>query len=55
MAHTNLGEALLKRFAAECASIAAVDKNPKLEGRNMAMFLSPKAQPNAKKDQVKEK
>jgi len=55
MAHTNLGEELLKRFAAECASIAAVDKNPKLEGRNMAMFLSPKAQPNAKKDQVKEK
>ena len=55
MAHTNLGEELLNRFAAACSEIAAVDKNPKLEGRNMAMFLSPKAQPNAKKEQVKEK
>ena len=55
MAHTNLGEELLKRFAEACSEIAAVDKNPKLEGRNMAMFLSPKAQPNAKKEQVKEK
>ena len=55
MAHTHLGEELLKRFAEACGEIAAVDKNPKLEGRNMAMFLSPKAQPNAKKEQVKEK
>ena len=42
MAHTNIGEDLLKKFAEECAEIATVDKNPKLEGRNMAMFLSPK-------------
>lgn len=42
MAHTNIGEALLKKFAEECADIATVDKNPKLEGRFMAMFLSPK-------------
>ena len=54
MAHTHLGELLLIRFAEECAEIAAVDKNPKLEGRNMAMFLSPKAQPTAKKEQIKE-
>ena len=44
-----------KKFAEGCAEVAVVDKNPKLEGRNMAMFLSPKAQPNAKKEQVKEK
>ncbi len=43
MAHTNIGEQLLKRFAEECAEICTVDKNPKLEGRFMAMFLSPKA------------
>ena len=43
MAHTNLGEILLKDFAAKCAEIATLDKEPKLEGRNMAMFLSPKA------------
>ena len=43
MAHTNLGEQLLKNYAAKCADIASMDKNPKLEGRNMSMFLSPKA------------
>ena len=42
MAHTNIGENLLKKFADECTELATVDKNPKLEGRFMAMFLSPK-------------
>ena len=42
MAHTNIGEQLLKDFAAKCADVANMDKNPKLEGRNMSMFLSPK-------------
>ena len=42
MAHTNIGEQLLKDFAAKCAELANMDKNPKLEGRNMSMFLSPK-------------
>lgn len=42
MAHTNIGENLLKKFAEECSELATVDKNPKLEGRFMAMFLSPK-------------
>ncbi|MBE6966864.1 MAG: translation initiation factor IF-3 [Oscillospiraceae bacterium] len=44
MAHTRLGEELLTRFAEGCAEVATMDKNPKLEGRNMAMFLSPKTQ-----------
>ena len=43
MAHTNLGEQLLKDYAAKCADVATMDKNPKLEGRNMSMFLSPRA------------
>lgn len=43
MAHTNIGAELLKKFAAECAEISSVDKNPKLEGRFMNMFLSPKS------------
>ena len=43
MAHTNIGEELLTSFAAQCTEIATLDKNPKLEGRNMFMFLSPKA------------
>ena len=42
MAHTEIGAQLLKDFAAQCAEIANMDKAPKLEGRNMFMFLSPK-------------
>ena len=43
MAHTYIGEQLLKDFAEKCSELANMDKNPKLEGRNMSMFLSPKA------------
>jgi len=43
MAHTEIGEELLSRFAAGCEEVATVDKNPKLDGRHMNMFLSPKA------------
>lgn len=42
MAHTSLGEQLLKQFGADCDEIATVAKGAKLEGRNMSMFLSPK-------------
>ena len=42
MAHTNIGEKLLLDFAAGCAEIAGMEKNPKLDGRFMSMFLSPK-------------
>jgi len=42
MAHTNIGEDLLKKYAAECAEFGSVDKNPKLEGRHMSMYLTPK-------------
>ena len=42
MAHTNLGEKLLMDFAEACADVATLEKNPKLEGRFMAMFLTPK-------------
>ena len=43
MAHTSIGEVLLKQFGESCAEIATVEKNPKLDGRLMTMFLSPKA------------
>ena len=49
MAHTEIGADLLKDFADKCIEIANMDKAPKLEGRNMAMFLSPKPQTPAKK------
>ena len=42
MAHTNIGEKLLMDFAEACSETAAMEKNPKLEGRFMAMFLTPK-------------
>ena len=42
MAHTSLGEQLLKQFGTDCDEIATVAKGAKLEGRNMSMFLSPK-------------
>ena len=44
MAHTNIGEQLLRDFAAKCADLANLDKQPKLEGRSMSIFLSPKPQ-----------
>ena len=46
MVHTNLGEKQLLRFAEGCAEVANMEKSPKLEGRNMSLFLSPK--PTAK-------
>ena len=41
MAHTNLGIDVHKRFAEALAGQAVIDKQPKLEGRSMMMFLSP--------------
>ena len=49
MAHTDIGRNLLTKFAEDCAEIATMDKSPKLEGRNMSMFLSPKAAKESKK------
>jgi len=42
MAHTDIGEKLLVKFADECSEFGNVDKNPKLDGRHMSMFLTPK-------------
>ena len=49
MAHTEIGEVLLKDFAAKCTEVANLDKAPKLEGRSMSIFLSPKPTTPAKK------
>ena len=42
MAHTEIGEQLLVRFGEGCAEVANVEKSPKLDGRHMSLFLSPK-------------
>lgn len=43
MAHTDIGKRLLLDFAAQCAEQANLDKDPKLDGRHMSIFLSAKA------------
>ena len=49
LAHTNLGNGVMDRFAQACSEIGNVEKPPKMEGRSMVMFLSPKpAVKNAK-------
>ena len=42
MAHTHLGEGILTRFAEGISEVGVVDKQPKMEGRSMVMFLSAK-------------
>ena len=54
MAHTEIGKELLDQFAARCEDVATIDKQAKLEGRNMFMFLSPKpVKPEKKKKEPK--
>jgi len=40
--HAKLGEIILIRFGEAVEEVGIVDKKPKLEGRNMSMFISPR-------------
>lgn len=42
MGHADQGYAIMKRFAETLSELANVEKPPKLEGRNMLMFLASK-------------
>lgn len=42
LAHTSLGNDVMDRFAQACGETGNVEKTPKMEGRSMVMFLSPK-------------
>ena len=42
LGHPELGLEIMNRFSEACAETAAVEKPPKLEGRNMLMFLAPR-------------
>jgi len=42
MAHPELGQTLITRFAEACSEYGNMDKAPKMEGRSMALFLSAK-------------
>lgn len=39
--HSSLGQDLLHRFAELCSECSTVEKQPKVEGRQMLMFLAP--------------
>lgn len=41
--HSSLGEVLLTRFGEQISKYGTVEKRPKLEGKNMFMFISPNA------------
>lgn len=42
LSHPELGEVLLKKMAEQLKDIAAVERVPKLEGKNMIMIVAPK-------------
>ena len=48
MAHPELGSSIMKRFTEAVAEVGNVEKQPKLEGRSMVMFISPKPATNIK-------
>jgi translation initiation factor IF-3 len=43
--YSNFGRRLLDRMAADMSTIAIVEREPRLEGRNMFMILAPRAVP----------
>ncbi len=42
MTYTNQGYAVMREFADGCKEFGQIDRDPKIEGRNMIMFLQPK-------------
>ncbi len=42
MAHTDIGRGLLVKFAEQCGEVSTLEKDPKLDGRHMSIFLAPK-------------
>lgn len=41
LAHTDIGLGVMNRFAEACAEFSTIEKAPKMEGRQMLMFLAP--------------
>ena len=42
MAHSHLGTDILNKFGEGVSEVGVIDKQPKMEGRSMVMFLSPR-------------
>lgn len=55
MAHTDIGKAQLLKFAEQCGEVASLEKDPKLDGRHMSIFLSPKVNKESKKSNKESK
>ncbi len=55
IAHPHLGEELLERYRDEVGDVAVVDKPPKMEGRAIVMFMSPKQNKPEKGDKAQKK
>lgn len=49
MTHTEIGRDLLLKFAEQCTEVATMDKEPKLDGRHMSIFLSARSSKETKK------
>ncbi|MBS4536281.1 translation initiation factor IF-3 [Clostridium sp. D2Q-14] len=41
LGHTDVGREVLKKFAELTSELGVIEKKPKMEGRNMIMFLAP--------------
>lgn len=44
LSHQELGRAVLQKVAVELKDLVTIERDPKLEGKNMIMILAPKAQ-----------
>lgn len=54
MAHTEIGLDVIRRFGEACGEVGVVEKQPKLDGRQMLMFLAPRQNAAASKNKPKE-
>ncbi len=54
LAHAEQGIVIMQRFADSCAEYGTIEKQPKLEGRSMIMFIAAKPAPKANVKQQKQ-
>jgi translation initiation factor IF-3 len=55
LAHTDLGEVMLRKVLGELEGKVLIEQEPRLEGRNMTMFIAPKVGAWPKKERPSEK
>ena len=53
MSHQELGRDVLRRVAEELKDLVAIERDAKLEGKNMIMILAPKVSAKAPKAKTK--